>query len=83
MSKEILNSVCVIYDEVADTYSAPMTFANDAAAIRFLKVKGNDPFIKNYKLYKIADYDPFIAKLYLIAEPQLLLRGDQIEEANA
>lgn len=77
--------VCLIYDEVAGQYSAPITFANVPSAIRYLKMKSNDPIINDLKLYKIADFDSDNGTLLVLVEPELLLRGDQIfnEKENA
>lgn len=77
--------LCEIYDEVAGQYSAPMAFANEASAIRYVKIKSNDPIIKDLKMYKTAEFDSDTGKILVLDEPQLLIRGDQLtnEQTNA
>ena len=79
----MINSVCVAFDEVAGTYSAPMTFANDEAGKRYIQIqaKKGDPIIEDVKLYKIGEYDSETGKMSLLNEPVLLIRGDQCEKA--
>lgn len=78
-------TMALLFDEVAGNYSAPIAFANDASAIRYLKViKAKDPIIKDLKLYKMGEFDPNTGKLVLLPEYELLVRGDQLEnETNA
>lgn len=77
------NTICVLYDEVADNYSAPIAFANEAAAVRHLaNVAKQDPNAKDYKLYAVADYDPEIGKLLPYGENKLLAKGVDYVKKN-
>lgn len=66
--------ICVLYDGVANNYSAPMTFANDAAAKRYLAVS-KDPVKTDYTMFKIAEYNSFTGELKPIDARVVLCRG--------
>lgn len=70
--------ICVLYDGVANNYSAPLTFANDAAAKRYLAVS-KDPVKKDYTLFKIAEYNSFTGDLKPIDARVVLCRGTDYE----
>lgn len=77
----ILNSLCYMYDEVAENYSAPILFANDKAAVRWFANKPDDDNTKkDIKLYEIGTFDAEKGKITLHEEPVLLARGDQFNE---
>lgn len=73
-----LNTVVLIYDEVAGAYSAPITLQNDASAVRYFDTKcQSDPYSKDYKLYKLGSFDPDSGKLVVLEQLELLSRGDK------
>ena len=77
------NCICVLYDEVADNYSAPITFANEDAAIRYTaNICKQDPNAKDYKLYAIADYNSETAMLVPYSEHKLLAKGVDYVKKN-
>lgn len=70
--------ICVIYDGVANTFSAPITFANDAAACRHIAVS-KDPCKRDYTLFKIAEYNTLNGELKTIDARVVLCRGTDYE----
>ena len=70
----MINVVCLLFDGVANTWSAPLTFANDEAAKRWL-ANSKDPMKIDYVLFKVAEYNPLNGELKLIDARTVLARG--------
>lgn len=65
--------VCVVRDEVAEVYSAPLCFANEEAGKRWFRNLA-DTSKKDYTLYKIADYCSKSSDIRLV-DRVILIRG--------
>lgn len=75
------NCICVLHDKVADNYSAPIAFANESTAIRYLaNIAKKDDNAKDYDLYKIADYESDTAVLKA-CDKVLVARGESYVSA--
>lgn len=73
----------VVYDEVAEVHTAPITLKNDAVAKRWFAErmsKVNDP--TDFKLYLIGQYDEDTGIIQAITEKILIDTGHKIEEAG-
>lgn len=76
-----MSSLYVVYDEVAELYTAPLTLKNDAVAKRWFAQqmsKANDP--TDYKLYKVGEYDENTGIITASPSPILLDTGHKIED---
>lgn len=65
--------VCVVRDEVAEVYSAPLCFANEEAAKRWFK-NLSDNSKSDYTVYKVADYSSKTSDIGLI-DRKIIIRG--------
>lgn len=77
------NTVVVIEDTVAGTFTAPITLANDAAAKRYFQnAAKHQENIGDFKMWKIAEFDPFTGQLTIV-QTELLAKGDDYVKENA
>lgn len=77
------NTVVVIEDTVAKNYTAPMTFANDAAAQRYFQNAANkQENIGDFKMWKVAEYD-YEQGIIIPVSQELLAKGDDYVKKNA
>lgn len=79
--KDLLASVCVcvVYDKVAETYSAPMVFDNVNCAIRWFALNTNlcttaEP--TDFELYSLGYYEPDNGKMYVFEQKKFLVKGE-------
>lgn len=72
--------LCLIYDKVADLYSAPMLFDNESVAVRyFSNILEKTQNKCDYELYFIANYSDKTGIIYNI-DKKLLLKGGSLNE---
>lgn len=74
------SSLYVVYDEVAELYTAPLTLKNDNVAMRWFQEKmqkASDP--TDYKLYKIGEYDENTGLIVALPSLSLIDTGKKLE----
>lgn len=74
-------TLVLMYDKVADTYSAPMLLENNDCAIRYFKsLCKNKPDMKDdYELYLLGQFDTKTANVVLEERPKLIIKGLEIK----
>lgn len=80
-----LSTLCLLYDEVADCYSALMTFTNEASAVRWFANKcAGDFAAPDLKLYNVGTFDSKTGAVVLLENNVLLARGiDYVKKEEA
>lgn len=72
--------LCLIYDKVADLYSAPMLFDNESVAVRyFSNILEKTPNKGDYELYIVANFNDKTGIISMI-EKKLLVKGGSLDE---
>lgn len=66
--------VCTVYDSVLCSHSAPLTFANKAAAIRWF-ANHTDPNKIDFILFYIGNYSSSVGTVVSFVEKEVLARG--------
>ena len=75
--------LCVVYDKLADKYTAPLIFENDNCGQRWFETKViDDVNCADYELYGLGDYDDKTAKIVLYEQPKLIFKGLSLEKGN-
>lgn len=52
-----------IYDKAAENFNNPVSVENEKVGIRYFKQLENEPFVEEYELWKLADYDNKTGKI--------------------
>lgn len=84
MNENVIKNVkiCVVYDKVAMTYTAPMVFDNTECAVRWFNITSNlcqtaEP--TDFELYEIGSYDADKAKICVYEKPDFIQKGEIID----
>lgn len=78
-----MSVLSVVYDKMAEMYTAPIVFENNNCAQRWFETKViDDVNASDYELYTIAEYDDKTAKIVLLDKPKLVFKGLSLVKNN-
>lgn len=73
--------VICIYDKVADVFSRPIVFDNEACATRYFKsLVINNPNKDDYELHHVGSFDFKTGTGTYNTKPVLILKGNQVNK---